>query len=325
VLRRGRIVADPVSIFEGDLTMFLRSVAATGVLALTAGASAALTVTIENDPIVLAPATLSAGSGITIVSGSETLIGGDAQQGTYTGFNQTSNSSDPNLSLTDGVVLTSGLGTFNTTENTSNSASTSTSTGSYQPLVDLAAAGGLNQNQNDSNVLSFEFTLDDPTENSVSAQFIFATDEFPTQGVTDIMGIFVNGVNYAFFPNGDLVSNQSGDPNDFFNLNPVGTDATNGYGLEWNGLTDVFNVIMLANGGGAVNTIDIAIADTSDTIFDSALFFTNLTAGTTTGGGGIGDDPGDPPDGYIPVPASMPLLLAGLGAFGLLRRRKTRN
>lgn len=280
---------------------------------LSAGVASAVTVTLEDDATVLAAATI--GSGVTIVGGSETLIGGAEQQGTYSGFDLSS-PTGPTLELTDGVVLTSGLGGFSTTENTDNAASANSGTGSYQPLVDLAADGDLNQTQNDSNVLSFDFTLDDPTENAVTAQFVFATDEFPTQSVTDIMGIFVNGVNYAFFPNGDLVSNQSGDPNDFFNDNPVGTDATDGYGIEWNGLTDVFNVTMLALGDGEVNTIDIAIADTSDTIFDSALFFTNLTSGTTQGGGGIGPDPA-----VIPLPAAGWMLLAGIaGLYGMRRR-----
>ncbi|MEL6411832.1 MAG: choice-of-anchor L domain-containing protein [Pseudomonadota bacterium] len=224
-----------------------------------------------------------------------------------------------NLNLTDGIVLTSGLGNFSTTENTVNNAALFPGTGSFAPLVDLASTGGLNTTQNDSNVLSFDFVLDDPTDNALSAQFVFATDEFPSQSVTDIMGIFVNGVNFAVFPNGDLVSNQSGDPNSFFNQNPVGTDATTGYGIEWNGLTDVFNVNMLANGGGATNTIEIAIADTSDTIFDSALFFTNLKSGTSTGDGGIGPDP-DP--NVVPLPAGFPLMLAGLGALVAMRRKK---
>jgi hypothetical protein len=278
----------------------------------------ALTVTNTDDPTALSAAALSSSSGITIVGGSQSLIGGPTQQGTFSDFNLTSNSSDPNLSLTNGIVLTSGGGNFSTNENTENSFDASTGTGSYQPLVDLATSGGLNTTQHDSNVLSFDFTLDDPTQNAVTAQFIFGTDEFPTQSVTDIMGIFVNGVNYAFFPNGDLVSNQSGDPNDFFNENPVGTNSSDGYGVEWNGLTDVFNLTMLANGGGAVNTINIAIADTSDTIFDSALFFTNLKAGTTSGGGGIGPiDPTNP----VPLPAGLPLLLSGLGGIFMLRRK----
>jgi hypothetical protein len=298
-------------------------VVATAVAALGAATSAqALSVSLTNDADILANATLAASSGISIVAGSATLIGGPQQQGTYSGFNQSPGTTGigPTLTLDDGIVLTSGLGTFSTTENTVINASTLTGTGSFQPLVDLADDGGLNTNHNDSNVLSFKFTLDDPTKNAVTAKFLFATDEFPTQTVTDIMGIFVNGVNYAFFPNGDLVSNQSGDPNDFFNRNPVGTDATTGYGLEWNGLTDVFEITMLALGGGAENLIEIAIADTNDTIYDSALFFTSLTAGTATNGGGIGPIP-DP--NVIPLPAGAWLMLAGIGALGALRRRKS--
>ncbi len=79
---------------------------------ITAGAAAlilsstsafALTVTNTTDAAALAAATLSGTSGVTIVGGTVSLIGGATQQGTYSGFNLTSNTSDPDLSLTDGV------------------------------------------------------------------------------------------------------------------------------------------------------------------------------------------------------------------------------
>lgn len=286
---------------------------ATAFAALSATTSAyAVTVAPTGDATALANATLAASSGISIVAGSAALIGEKDQQGIYSGFNLDSDTA-PTLVLKDGIVLTSGSANFSTTENQFAEATVDSGTGAFQPLVDLALAGGLNTTQFNSNVLSFKFTLDDPTKNAVKAQFLFGTDEFPTQNVTDIMGIFVNGVNYAFFSNGDLVSNQSGDPNNFFNSNPVGSDATTSYGIEWNGLTDVFNVTLLALGGGQENLIEIAIADTFDTRFDSAVFFGNLTAIKTGGGGGI-----DP----VPLPASVWLMLAGIGAIGAMKRRK---
>lgn len=288
----------------------------TAALVLAAsGAQAALIVAPTNDITALANAVLGASSGITLIGGSPTLIGADSQQGTYSGSLVPTNAAEPTYNLPSGIVLTTGSAGFSNTTNTSNNFSVNSGTGSYAPLVTLASTGGLNTSQSNANVLSFDFTVDDLSLNSISAQFLFATDEYPTQSVTDIMGIFVNGVNFAFFPNGDLVSNQSGDPNSFFNLNPVGSGL---YPIEWNGLTQIFNVVGLIN-PGAVNTISFAISDTSDTIFDSALFVGGMKAGFTTGGGGIGDP--DPTD--VPEPLSLTLL--GLGLAGLVTRRRRRT
>ena len=201
-------------------------------------------------------------------------------------------------------MLTTGTADFSTTENTDSSFSVDTGTGSYEPLVDLAENNGLSTNQYNSNVLSFEFTLADATLNAISGKFAFATDEFPDQSITDILGIFVNGTNVAFFPDGDLVNFQP-DDSDFFN---------SGYAFEWDGVTDVYSVTGLVNPG--VNSFTLAIADTSDTAYDSALFFGGLNAGLTTGGGGI-----ENPE-VIPLPAGGLLLISGLAAFGFARRRK---
>jgi hypothetical protein len=280
-------------------------------LSTAVSSASALTVTPTSDAATLINTLLGPTSGISIVPGSETLnLGTENQQGTYSGFSLSSTEAgQPTLGLPDGVVLTTGTAEFSTTTNTIDQFNVEGSTGPYQPLVDLATANGLSETQFDSNVLSFDFTVDDPARNSVSASFIFATDEFPTESVTDIMAVFVNGENFAFFPNGDLVSNQSGDPNEFFNNNPVG-DA--GYSIEWNGLTDAMNVVALINPGD-VNTFTLAIADTEDQIFDSALFMGGLQAGVTGGGGGIG---------VVPVPAALPLMLTAIGSLAWVRRRK---
>jgi hypothetical protein len=293
------------------ISRILTTATAVGMVATTASA---LSVTPTNDAAALVATVLAPSSGITVIGGSEALvIGSDVQQGTYTDFNLSpSSGSGPSFNLPNGVVLTSGTANFPLT-NTVNNFSVNSGTSFYQPLRDLAATGGLSQSQSNANALSFDFTVDDPELNSISVKFMFATDEWPTQSVTDIMGIFVNGKNFAFFEDGSLVSNQPGNT-EFFTLNPVGGGL---YPIEWNGLTKVYTMVGLIN-PGEVNNITFAISDTSDTIFDSAVFFGGMVAGFTEGGGGIDPDPTNP----IPVPAAFPLLLTALGGLGLMRRRR---
>lgn len=284
------------------------------VMALVAAASSANALTAHNttDAAELVAASLGASSGITVLAGSESLIGSTTQQGTYQDFllEGSATAGADTLSLNDGIFMTTGGGDFTTT-NTTTSYSRNVETGSYAPLITLAASYGMNVVQYDSNVLSFNFTLDDPTRNAVRARLIFASDEYSDQRVSDILGIFVNGVNYAFFPNGDLVANYTGDPNHYFNNNEFGLGT---YHIEWDGLTNAMDITMLANGSGAINTFALAIANTRDHQWDSAVFFTGLTAVKTSGGGGV--------DLPVPLPAAGWMLLTALGSIAIRSRRK---
>ena len=291
-------------------TLILPTIAA----AVAAGPALALSVSQNDDAATLAAATLSASSGLTITGGSEATTGGTGQQGTYADFSLGS-PADGTRELPDGVVLTTGTADFSVTENTTNQFNPVFPGGpDFAPLVALANDNGLSPTHNDTNTLTFGFTADDADAVGITARFVFGTDEFPTQSVTDILGIFVNGQNVARFPNGDLVSNQGGDPNDFF-----GSD----FPVEWNGLTDAFTIEAPIVAGE--NILTLAIADTSDSIFDSAVFFGGLetiddfTNGGGDDGGGIIDMPA------IPLPAGMFLLPMGLLALGGLRRRGRRD
>ncbi|MFV0336253.1 MAG: hypothetical protein ACK5JR_19535, partial [Tropicimonas sp.] len=104
------------------------------VLAIATSGASALTTTNTTDAAALAAASLAASSGITIVSGSESLIGSDIQQGIYDDFNLTSanTSQGDDLSIKDGIFLTSGGGDFTTT-NTNSNFNKSSGTGSHQP------------------------------------------------------------------------------------------------------------------------------------------------------------------------------------------------
>lgn len=283
---------------------------------LSAGGSGAFaaTFTASTDAAALAAATLAPGSGISIVAGSETYQGGATQGGTFSGFSF-SNSTTTVVS-SDGVVLTTG-DINDIPGNDSSAVSANPGAGSDADLQSIATQTVTN----DANVLTFNFTVD-PGITSVSLDFIFATDEFPNQSVTDIFGVFVDGTNFAKFSDGSLVNFDLGSPaaaffidNDFGSADPL-QDAS-GTVLEYDGVVNKLTLTGILDLALATHTIKIAIGDTSDTIFDSGVFVANLTAGTATGGGGI-----DPNPNVIPLPASLPLLLAALGGVGLISRRR---
>jgi hypothetical protein len=278
------------------------------------GSASALTITpiVSGDPIAqLVPALLAPGSGISVVSGSETYQGSlpSGQSGTYTGFNLApSSGSTPTLNLTDGIALTSGTANLPLTNTTNQFNPQFPGTGG-----NAAASALTGLTTFDANTLKFSFALS--SGNAVRAQFVFGTDEFPTQSVTDIFGFFVDGVNFAKFPGGELISNTPGNPTNFI-TNPVGSGL---YGIEYNGLTQVFTVTGLLDPSFSEHTLEIVVADTNDTIFDSGVFIGGLTSATADTGG-IGE-PGTPPTG-VPEPASLALFGAGLVALTIASRRR---
>jgi len=273
-----------------------------------AAALAINTITTGDEAAQLIPAVLAPASGINVVGGSATFQGSLAaeQSGTYTGFNLVHGTGGgPTLTLPNGIVLTSGTANLPLTNTTNQFNPVFPGTGGNAALTTLAGIS-----MNDANALGFSFTVD--SGNPVQAQFVFGTDEFPTQSVTDIFDCFVDGVNYAKFPGGELISNTSGNPTNFIS-NPVASDP---YGIDYNGLTQVFTVTGLLDMTLATHTILIAVADTNDSIYDSGVFIGALTAATSTGGGGIGDPTA------TPEPASLTLLGLGLLGLGAARRRR---
>ena len=135
----------------------------------------------------------------------------------------------------------------------------------------------------DATVLEFDFT---PTFNTITFQYVFASDEYNEWANTpfnDVFGFYLNGSNVALLPSTDTASNLVS-INNVNGGNPVGTDAHNAaffinndlasgaaLNTEMDGLTKVLSVVanVIPN---QVNHIKLAIADTSDSIYDSNVF-----------------------------------------------------
>ena len=309
------------------MKILLKTALATALLgaSVSAHALSVTGVTNANGASTLIPALLGPTSGINVVGGSGTYVGADDQGGTYADFNTVP---PENGTLGDGIVLSSGYASLVPNTNTDSSwdhnelpppnnvAPESVAGGSTDDaeLSDiLTKAGAPSSDVNDVNTLEFEFTLDDPTQNAVTANFVWGTEEFPDQGVTDLFAFIVDGVNFAAFPDGSLINFDLGSPSAaFYNANEGGA-----FGIEWDGITDVLTVTGLLDMSLTTHTIKIAASDTSDTVFDSAVYIEGLS-GTQAKDGGI-----TPPDGGVPVPAPVFLIGAALLGLGFSRRRRS--
>lgn len=253
---------------------------------------------------LLSTALLAPNSGITVLGDASYRGTNDSslqQSGTYSGFTLVpADGAAPTLAMGDGIVLTTGSANV-VRNNTQNNFGANTYSGGDDSLAALHGNSVF-----DANVLGFSFSVGAGTT-SVSAQFVFGSEEFPTQQIPDVFGFFVDGVNYAVFADGSRISNN-GDSSSFI-ANPVDGGR---YGVEYNGLTKVYTVTGLLNSGLTSHTISIGIADTWDGSFDSGVFLSSLKAGTARLGG---------IDHEVPEPAAQSLLGLGLAGLAVMRRR----
>jgi hypothetical protein len=301
------------TLFEERISM--RKQGLSLVAACLLGTSAhALTVTDTNDGATLVNALLAGASGITVDASSINVIGLGNQSGTYTGFSFAGNgtAAAPALNLGDGIVMTSGLANV-ANSNTSSGFSTSTGTGASSTIDAITGLDSEDQNR-----LTFKFTAGAGVA-SIAMNFIYASEEFPEfagSEFADGFAFVVDGVNYAKFSDGSVVSllSLASNANLFDNASSV-------YGIEYDGLTPVLQVTGLLDASKTEHTVEIVIADTGDSILNSAVYLSSLK-GSSSDDGGIITPPPPPP---IPEPETYALMLGGLALVGAaVRRRRQR-
>lgn len=290
--------------------------------------------TANADPLVVSPfvsaqalvaALVGGAPGITVVAGSEVYTGDPIAAGTFTGGTGI-------IPFDSGVLLTSGDIDNAVGPNTSDGAGATNTGGSD---ADLDAING-GSDIEDAAILQFDFIAD---AEDVSFQYVFASEEyneFVNSAFNDVFGFFLNGVNIALIPGSGapvaINTVNCGSNNSFYTNNDNSTpggggDATcvaNGKpnvglntqydGLAGAGANPAFWLFAAGKvTPGEVNTIKLAIADSSDTVLDSGVF---LKAGSFVN---------EPPPPPVAEPASLALLgmaLAGAGARRF-RNRKT--
>lgn len=199
---------------------------------------------------------------------------------------------DCNLGLASGLILCAGNASNAVGPN--NSGSTSSSESGFaasDPDLAMAMAGNLN----DAAVLEFDFV---PTGDSLVFRYVFASEEYSEYlGFGDVFGFFLSGpgisgtftngaVNLAQVPGTSLpvsvpnVNNGSTGTNGpcvncaYFVHNGNGSQSpynTDDYYVEFDGLTTVLTAYAEVQCGETYH-IKLAIADWSDTSWDSAVF-----------------------------------------------------
>lgn len=267
------------------------------VLSLASVNAMALTVSTTEDANVLASEIL--GSGITITGA--TYIGTATQSAIFADGSV--------IGMETGVLLTSGNANLAVGPNISDASGVALGTAGDADLNGLITTP-----TSDAAVLEFDF---ETAGGDLFFEFVFASEEYNEwvdSPFNDVFAFFVDGVNIALAPNGDVASinniNCTGantaNCSSFNNNDPSDLGTPTPFDIEYDGFTNVLTASALGLGAG-VHHIKIAIADAGDSILDSGVFIKT---------GSFSDiEP-------TPEPGILALLGLGLAGMTVARRRK---
>ncbi len=283
------------------------------VVMLSVGISArgGVNVVTSSDPDALVNDIL--GSGVTVVPGTTSYVGAANAAGFF------GNGVASGIGIESGIILTSGDASLAQGANDSDN---TTGANGVPGDTDLSAITGASTY--DASALEFDFSS---TGGDLFFNYVFASEEYneyTNSSFNDVFAFLLDGSNIALIPgtmtpvsinnvNGGNPLGMNASHPEFFHNNDL-TDGGPFFDFEYDGFTDVFTAAALGLAPGT-HHIKLAIADTSDSILDSAVFIQ---------GGTFSDIP-TPPDAVVPVPPALLLGLLGLGAAGLKLRKSAYN
>jgi hypothetical protein len=277
-----------------------------GVALATVGANSAQAV------LVVTPTTDAATLGNTIIGTGITATnfvytGGTTASGTFTG------GTSAGIGIDQGIILTSGNASLAPGPNNFTNAGLSNGAAGDAQLSGLS--GGTTF---DASILSFDFTSN---TSDLFFNFVFASEEYPEYAngsVNDVFGFFLDGNNIALIPgtttpvsintvnNGLNNSGVNAQNPQFYIANPSGAAGT-----QYDGYTTVLTAKALGLTSGS-HSIKLAIADSGDSVYDSAVF---LQAGNFSG---------TSPTTAVPEPFTIVGTLIG-GTAALRMRKKLKS
>ncbi len=256
-------------------------------------------------------AALGGGGGLAITS-AIVVNGASGQFGTYSGF------TSPPVTLGDGVIMSTGQ-VVQATPTYNNGTQGEFTTPSTDMVVggttefDAYGPGHITNFVNSNDVAALQVSISLAAASQIGFNFIFGSTEYPeyTSNFTDAFLVFLDGTA----PENQIVFDASNNAvqvgttfSSALTTGDTNTAFANPHGLL--ALT-TFTAATLSAGP---HTLTFEIADVNDHILDSAVFVTNLHAGT----GGSGTNPSVPD---AATTASL-LGLAMLGMVGLRSKLK---
>ncbi|WP_084861691.1 Hint domain-containing protein [Salibaculum halophilum] len=167
-----------------------------------------------------------------------------------------------------GVILSTGPASWFTNSNGSanQSSSTSYNTGGPNNDSDFNAVAGTSTY--DASFLEVDFV---PEGDTMTMQFVFASDEYPEYSnsvYNDMVGVWVNGQHVPLSVTNTATSVGEVNQSDNQNLFTDNTDSA--YNTEMDGFTVTMALTMPVN-AGEVNSIKVGVADVTDSAYDSSL------------------------------------------------------